>query len=142
MHPQVFATRVATFSAAHRLYNKKLTEEENIRLFGKCSNYNGHGHNFKMEVTVFGDVDPITGMVMNSKELMDIIQTKVLNLVDHKNLDLDVSYFRENDLVSTSENIVVFIWKCLRPSIDIKLGLEVKLYETEQNIFYYRGDEQ
>lgn len=140
MHPRVQVTRVATFSAAHRLFNRHLTEEENARLFGKCAGINGHGHNFKMEVTVFGEVDPTTGMVVNSTELKQIIQTKVLNLLDHKNLDLDVSYFRDEGVVSTSENVVVFIWRCLRPSIDTKLGLEVRLHETENNIFCYRGD--
>ncbi|KAL5960877.1 6-pyruvoyl tetrahydrobiopterin synthase [Taenia solium] len=140
MNPWVYVTRVATFSAAHRLYNTGLNEEENIRIFGKCAGVNGHGHNFKMEVTVFGEVDPVTGMVLNSTKLKHIIQANVLNLVDHKNLDLDVKYFRETNLVSTSENIVVFIWRCLRSSIDSKMGLEVRLYETENNIFYYRGD--
>ncbi|VDM16047.1 unnamed protein product [Hydatigera taeniaeformis] len=140
MNPRVYVTRVETFSAAHRLFNTRLDEEENIRIFGKCAGENGHGHNFKIEVTVLGEVNPITGMVLNSSELRHIIQTNVLNIIDHKNLDLDVKYFREANLVSTSENIVIFIWKCLRSAIDPKLTLEVKLYETESNIFCYRGD--
>ncbi|EUB57215.1 6-pyruvoyl tetrahydrobiopterin synthase [Echinococcus granulosus] len=140
MNPRVYVTRVETFSAAHRLFNTSLDKEENTRIFGRCAGENGHGHNFKMEVTVFGEVSPVTGMVIDLKKLKRIIQTNVLNLVDHKNLDLDVKYFRETNLVSTSENIAVFIWRSLRSSIDSKMDLEVKLYETESNIFCYRGD--
>ncbi|VDD83965.1 unnamed protein product [Mesocestoides corti] len=140
MSPRVSLKRVATFSAAHRLFNKNLTETENIQLYGKCANANGHGHNYKIEVTVLGEINPVTGMVMNLRDLKRIIQTEVLDVVDHKHLDLDVGYFRESAMVSTAENIVVFIWRRLRPNIDPGLDLEVTLHETESNIFCYRGN--
>ncbi|VDO04829.1 unnamed protein product [Rodentolepis nana] len=140
MCPRVSVTRVEHFSAAHRLFNPKLSKEENEDIFGKCAGENGHGHNFQLEVTVCGEVDPITGMVINLNTLKRIIDTFVMTPLDHKNVDKDVDYFRDNGVVSTSENIVVFIWKSLRPHIDLKLDLEVKLHETCKNIFTYRGD--
>ncbi|VDL56511.1 unnamed protein product [Hymenolepis diminuta] len=140
MSPRVSVTRIEHFSAAHRLFNPKLSKEENERIFGKCAGENGHGHNFQVEVTVYGEVDPTTGMVINLNNLKGIINTHVIEPLDHKNVDKDVDHFRDNGVVSTSENIVVFIWNCLRPHIDSKLELEVKLHETCKNTFIYRGD--
>lgn len=133
-------TRVEYFCAAHRLFNSNFSKEENEKIFGKCAGENGHGHNFKVEVTVCGEVDPTTGMVINLNDLKQIISTRCMCLLDHKNIDKDVDYFRDNGVVSTSENIVVFVWKCLRPHIDLKLDLEVKLHETCKNIFTYHGE--
>ena len=88
---------------------KSLSNEENLKLFGKCNNPNGHGHNYKVVVTVHGEVDPVTGMVMNLTDLKEYIEEAIMKPLDHKNLDLDVLYF--TDIVSTTENVAVYIWK-------------------------------
>ncbi|KAA3677392.1 6-pyruvoyltetrahydropterin/6-carboxytetrahydropterin synthase [Paragonimus westermani] len=113
---------------------------ENRHTFDKCNNSNGHGHNYKLEVTLFGPVDPKTGMVMNLTELHSVIQRNVLDFVDHKNLDKDVNYFRDNSVVSTTENLAVFIWNQLLLSIPRTVLHEVKLWETDKNVITYRGD--
>ncbi|KAM7541226.1 hypothetical protein Aperf_G00000030560 [Anoplocephala perfoliata] len=140
MSPRVSVTRVEYFCAAHRLFTTKLSREENEQFFGKCAGENGHGHNFKVEVTVCGEVDPTTGMVINLNDFKQVINANCIDLLDHKNIDKDVEYFRDNGVVSTSENIVIFIWNRIRPHIDSKLDLEVKLHETCKNIFTYRGE--
>lgn len=140
MSPKVSVTRVEHLSAAHRLFNPKLSKEQNESIFGKCAGENGHGHNFQVEITVRGEVDPVTGMVINLTDLKAIIETYVMEPLDHKNIDKDVAYFRDNSIVSTSENIVIFIWDSLRPYIDSKLDLEVRLHETCKNIFTYNGN--
>lgn len=142
--PKVYLTRRETFSAAHRLHSVHLSENDNLQIFSKCNNPNGHGHNYVLEVTVVGHVDPQTGMVMNITDLKKLIQSQVLDLVDHKHLDFDVEYFRRSQLVSTTENLAVFIWK----QLDIPLKeqynhvqlFEIKIYETEKNIIVYRGE--
>ncbi|CAF1263545.1 unnamed protein product [Adineta ricciae] len=111
--PKVYLTRRETFSASHRLHSANLSDNENILLYNKCNNPNGHGHNYVLEVTVVGHIDPKTGMVMNISDLKVLIQTHVLDLVDHKHLDLDMDYFRTKNLVSTTENLAVFIWEQL-----------------------------
>ncbi|CAF1010358.1 unnamed protein product [Adineta steineri] len=109
--PKVYLTRRETFSTAHRLHSSYLSDEDNMRIFDKCNNPNGHGHNYVLEVTVFGHVDARTGMVMNIADLKYLIQEHVLKFVDHKHLDKDVDYFRETKTVSTTENLAVFIWQ-------------------------------
>ncbi|KAF8563515.1 hypothetical protein P879_09936 [Paragonimus westermani] len=135
-----YLTRIEHFSACHRLHSLHLTDTENRHTFGKCNNPNGHGHNYKLEVTLFGPVDPKTGMVMNLTELNSVIQRNVLDFVDHKNLDKDVDYFRDNSVVSTTENLAVFIWNQLLLSIPRTVLHEVKLWETDKNVITYRGD--
>ena len=103
MAPVVYISRAESFSACHRLHSKELSDEENQTMFGKCNNPNGHGHNYKVEVIVRGGVHPITGMVINLTDLKKYIHEAVMEPMDHKNLDLDVEYFR--DTVSTAENI-------------------------------------
>lgn len=126
------------FSACHRLHIPLLSEEENRQLFGKCNNPNGHGHNYKVEVTVRGGVDPINGMVMNLVTLKNCINRCIIDVLDHKNIDKDVSYF--SNVVSTAENIAVFIWKQLEQEISKELLYEVKVHETEKNVVYFRGE--
>lgn len=92
---KTFVGRVAYFSAAHRLYSDKLSADENKVIFGKCSSENGHGHNYRVEVTLRGEVDRITGMIANLSEVSAIIQD-VVETVDHRNLDRDIDYFREH----------------------------------------------
>jgi 6-pyruvoyltetrahydropterin/6-carboxytetrahydropterin synthase len=144
LRPKVYLTRRETFSACHRLHSIHLSENDNIQIFSKCNNPNGHGHNYVLEVTVVGHIDSKTGMVMNISDLKNLIQIHVLDLVDHKNLDLDVEYFRKNNLVSTTENLVVFIWEQLFSNLKQQYNnvqlYEIKLYETEKNIVVYRGE--
>lgn len=123
------------FNAAHRLHNPSLSEAENDRLFGKCNNPNFHGHNYELEVKVVGEVDPVTGYVVDTKILSDVIKTNVLQKFDHKNLNLDVPHFK--DVNPTAENIAVVIWNILRPLLDPNLSLTIRLYETERNYVEY-----
>ena len=123
--------RVEHFNAAHRLHNPEWSEEMNQAVFGKCNNPNYHGHNYNLEVGVLGEVDPKTGYVYDLKLLSDLIEEKILNRFDHKNLNLDVEEFK--DLNPTAENIVVVIHNLLRSEIDEKYDLKIKLYETERN---------
>ena len=139
--PKVYLTRRETFSAAHRLHSMHLSDTENLQIFSKCNNPNGHGHNYVLEVTIVGHIDSNTGMVMNITDLKGLIQKHVLDLVDHKHLDFDVEYFREKKLVSTTENLAVFIWKQLASYLKQNVQLyEIKIYETEKNIVVYRGE--
>lgn len=134
----IYLTRRETFAAAHRLFKAELSDEENFNLFGKCSNPNWHGHNYTLEVTVAGDPDPNTGFVLDIKALKEIIHKSVISKVDHKNLNLDTDFMR--GLIPTSENIVTAIWKQLVDKIPSGKLYSVKLYETENNYFEYRGE--
>lgn len=134
----IYLTRRETFAAAHRLFKAELSDEENFNLFGKCSNPNWHGHNYTLEVTVAGDLDPNTGFVLDIKALKEIIHKYVISKVDHKNLNLDTDFMR--GLIPTSENIVTAIWKQLVDKIPSGKLYSVKLYETENNYFEYRGE--
>ncbi|XP_059386098.1 6-pyruvoyl tetrahydrobiopterin synthase-like [Carassius carassius] len=133
-----FITRVQSFSACHRLHSKSLSDEENKRIFGKCNNPNGHGHNYTVEVTVRGKIDKKTGMVMNLTDLKEFIEEAIMKPLDHKNMDLDVPYFA--DVVSTTENLSVFIWESLEKLLPPDSLHEIKIYETDKNIVVYRGD--
>ena len=134
----VYITRRETFAAAHRLYKDGLSDEENLKLFGKCSNPNWHGHNYTLEVVVAGEVNPATGFIMDLKELKEIIKTHVISKVDHKNLNIDTDFMK--GLNPTSENIVIAIWDQLKDKIPAGKLYAVKLYETENNYFEYRGE--
>jgi len=134
---KVTVHRKAHFNAAHRLFNKSWSDEKNIEVFGKCSNPNYHGHNYELVVSVTGDVDQETGMVVDLKILQKMIYEKIEKAFDHKNLNLDVVYFR--DKIPTAENIVVVIWDILRKELLAHLELEVTLYETPRNFVTYKG---
>ncbi|XP_069050591.1 6-pyruvoyl tetrahydrobiopterin synthase [Lepisosteus oculatus] len=133
-----YITRVESFSACHRLHSNSLSAEENKRIFGKCNNPNGHGHNYKVEITVRGKIDPETGMVMNLTDLKHYIEEAVMKPLDHKNLDKDVPYFA--NAVSTTENLAVFIWDSLVKLLPQNALYEVKIHETDKNIVVYRGE--
>ena len=135
---KVTVSRRAHFNAAHRLFVKDWSDEKNMEVFGVCSNSNYHGHNYELIVDVTGDVDPITGMVIDLKDLKDIIKGEIEDILDHKNLNLDVDYF--NKVVPTAENICIFIWESLRPKIEINKDLEITLYETPRNFVKYNGN--
>lgn len=134
----VYITRRETFAAAHRLFKPGLSDEENFELFGKCSNPQWHGHNYTLEVVVSGKTDPETGFVMDLKELKKIIHKNVIDKVDHKNLNLDTDFMK--GIIPTSENICIAIWKQLQDNIPAGKLYAVKLYETENNYFEYRGE--
>ncbi|XP_008259579.2 6-pyruvoyl tetrahydrobiopterin synthase isoform X2 [Oryctolagus cuniculus] len=131
-------SRLVSFSASHRLHSNSLSNEENLKLFGKCNNPNGHGHNYKVVVTVHGEIDPVTGMVMNLTELKKYMEEAILKPLDHKNLDLDVPYF--TGVVSTTENVAVYIWENLQKLLPVGVLYKVKVYETDNNIVVYKGE--
>ncbi len=134
----IYITRRETFAAAHRLFKDGLSDEENLKLFGKCSSPNWHGHNYTLEVVVAGEVNPATGFVLDLKELKEIIRENVISKVDHKNLNIDTDFMK--GLNPTSENIVMAIWKQLEDKIPAGKLYSIKLYETENNYFEYRGE--
>ena len=135
---RVTVSRNAHFNAAHRLYRKDWTDEQNNTVFGKCNNPNFHGHNYELIVSVTGDIDPQTGYVIDIKILKDIIADEVEVPFDHKNLNLDVPEFA--DLNPTAENIVVVIWNRIRRRIESTMDIEVVLYETPRNFVTYKGN--
>ncbi len=134
---KVKVSRKAHFNAAHRLYNKSWDDAKNDEVFGKCNNPNFHGHNYELIVSVTGNIDPVTGYVMDMKTLKDLIKEKIEDAFDHKNLNLQVPEFES--LNPTAENIVVVIWNKLRPHIASQNELEVILYETPRNFVTYTG---
>jgi len=127
--------RRAQFNAAHRLHNDNWSSEKNNEIFGKCNNPNFHGHNYIVEVKVIGEVDPDTGYVLDAKILKQIINRKIIDKYDHKNLNLDVPDFK--NLIPTAENIARVIFDNIRISLSNDLELKIKLYETENNIVVY-----
>jgi len=131
MNQLVSVFREEHFNAAHRLHNPAWSDAENQRIFGKCNLPHYHGHNYDLIVKVTGEIDPDTGYVIDMKVLSDIINEKVLNRFDHRNLNEDVSEFK--GLNPTAENIVIVIYNLLRPSISEHLSLQIRLYETPRN---------
>ena len=129
--------RKAHFNAAHRLFNPNWSDEKNQEVFGKCNNPNYHGHNYDLEVSVRGEIDPETGYVIDLSVLKDLIKEHVENRYDHKNLNLDTEDFK--NLNPTAENIAAVIWKRLRAVISSDLELKVRLYETERNFVECEG---
>ena len=132
---KIAIVRCEHFNAAHRLHNKNWSEEKNKKVFGKCNNPNYHGHNYELEVKVIGACDEETGYVIDTKILSDLIKDKILNIFDHKNLNLDTIEFE--NLNPTAENIAIVIYNILRVEIDTKLELKIKLYETPRNYVEY-----
>jgi 6-pyruvoyltetrahydropterin/6-carboxytetrahydropterin synthase len=134
---RVTVSRKAHFNAAHRLYRKDWSMEQNEAVFGLCNNPNYHGHNYELVVSVTGEIDPETGFVMDVKVLSELIKEHIELAFDHKNLNLDVKEFE--DLNPTAEHIAVVIWNKLRPYIPNANELEVVLYETPRNFVTYKG---
>ncbi|XP_012280556.1 6-pyruvoyl tetrahydrobiopterin synthase [Orussus abietinus] len=137
--PVVYLTRKESISACHRLHSDALSDTENLNLYGKCNNLWGHGHNYTVEVTVRGPVNPVTGMVMNISDLKIYMKNVLGDRLDHKNLDKDVLHFKS--IVSTTENLAIYVFNELKlqmPNPD--LLYEVKIYETEKNVVIYRGE--
>ena len=134
---KVTVSRRAHFNAAHRLYRPDWSFEKNQEIFGKCNNPNFHGHNYELIVSVTGNVDPETGYVIDMKILADVIQAKVEDYMDHKNLNLDVEEFKT--LIPTAEHIAFVIYNRIKPELPSMLELEVTLYETPRNFVTYKG---
>ncbi|HSR69473.1 MAG TPA: 6-pyruvoyl tetrahydrobiopterin synthase family protein [Acidobacteriota bacterium] len=134
----VYLTRRAVFAASHRLHSSQLSQEENRRLFGKCNHPNGHGHNYVIEVTVKGAVDPDTGIVFNLTDLKAAIEKAVMEPMDHRNLNQDLPEFA--DLNPTAENIALVCWNRLQDLLPPGLLHEVLIRETENNFAVYRGE--
>ncbi len=135
----IYIQRREKFCAAHKLWNEKWDAETNVKIFGKCSNPNYHGHNFDLLVTVKGEIDPETGFVMNLFELKKILKANIIDKIDHKNLNLDVDFMAGK--LTSSENLAVAIWDILAPIIKSKNAILhcVRLAETDNNIIEYYG---
>jgi 6-pyruvoyltetrahydropterin/6-carboxytetrahydropterin synthase len=127
------------FAASHRLHTNRLSEEENARVFGKCANPYGHGHNYVLEVNVSGTVDPATGMIANLAELDNFVEREVIEVVDHRSLNEDVAAFR--DVVPTTENLCIEIFERLKRFPRAKLE-RVRVQETANNSFEYDGNQK
>lgn len=132
---RVSVFRKEHFNAAHRLHNDAWDEATNDKVFGKCNNPHFHGHNYELIVKLTGETDPATGYVMDMKILSDLINEKIIDRFDHKNLNEDTTEFK--NLNPTAENIAVVIYNLLRPGVDAKLDMQVRLYETERNFVEY-----
>ena len=135
----VHITRRERFTAAHRLFRPEWTDEKNTEIFGGCANPNWHGHNYELFVTVKGNVDPTLGYVMNLKDLSRILRSRVIDKLDHRNLNVDVDFLK--DVMTSTENVAVAIWNQIEPELR-ELGVQlhcVKLVETENNYVEYFG---
>ncbi|MDN6280303.1 MAG: 6-carboxytetrahydropterin synthase [Psychroflexus sp.] len=135
--PKVTVHRQAHFNAAHRLHREDWDEAKNKAVFGKCNNPHYHGHNYKLIVSVTGEIDPETGFVIDLKELKEIIKADVEEAFDHKNLNIQVEEFR--NLNPTAENIAVVIYNRIKPSLSSQHELEITLYETPRNFVTYKA---
>jgi 6-pyruvoyltetrahydropterin/6-carboxytetrahydropterin synthase len=141
--PKVYVTRTIEFNAAHRLFNPKFSEEMNTRVYGKCANKYGHGHNYQLEITLGGTVDPETGYLFDLKELKKILEEEVTARFDHRHLNHDVPELE--GLVPTTETLAVLIWDILEERIaaidNREISLQaVKLHETGKNSVSYLGE--
>jgi 6-pyruvoyltetrahydropterin/6-carboxytetrahydropterin synthase len=141
MNRKIYITRKEHFNAAHKLYRPDWSEEKNFEVFGKCSNKNWHGHNFDLYVTVKGIPDPDTGFVIDLKLMSSIIKEKVIEKLDHKNLNEDVDFM--SGVMASTENLAFAIWDILFKEFDNGNTCQlhcVKLYETERNFVEYYGE--
>ncbi|MBL4643162.1 MAG: 6-carboxytetrahydropterin synthase [Flavobacteriaceae bacterium] len=136
--PRVTAHRKAHFNAAHRLFNPEWDDAKNAKVFGKCSNPHFHGHNYDLTISVTGEIDPVTGFVMDLSILRELIKSEIEEAFDHKNLNIEVEEFK--NLNPTVENIAVVIYNKLRAKIRTSLELGVTLYETPRNYVTYSGE--
>lgn len=135
MGKKVAIFRREHFNAAHRLFNADWDDKKNMEVFGKCALPNYHGHNYELIVKIVGVPDEKTGYVMDLKKLSDLIEEKVTERFDHKNLNLDTEEFK--NLNPTAENIAIVIYEILRPYIDKEKDLQIRLYETPRNFVEY-----
>ena len=137
--PRVKVSRRLHFSAAHRLFRPDWDDARNREVFGLCSNENWHGHNYELDVTVEGEIDPETGFVLDLKVLRDMVEERVVRDVDHRNLNLDVPWLEGAN--PTTENLVVAIWRRLVDALPEGVRLvRLVLWETPRNYVEYSGD--
>jgi 6-pyruvoyltetrahydropterin/6-carboxytetrahydropterin synthase len=136
--PKIELGRRYKFAASHRLHSAQLSEEENCRVYGKCNNPHGHGHNYVVEIALSGTVDPATGMIVNLADLDGYVEQEVIEVFDHKSLNEDVPAFR--DVVPTTENVCKEIYQRLKRFPKAKLE-RVRVEETSNNAFEYAGEE-
>ncbi|HEV3317005.1 MAG TPA: 6-carboxytetrahydropterin synthase [Candidatus Angelobacter sp.] len=134
----VYLTRKAEFSASHLYHNPELSPEENKRIFGKCNNPHGHGHNYTLEVTVKGQVDQRSGFVVDLKELKEIMNREVIEAVDHRFLNKEVAEFK--DRIPTTENLAITIWGWLKPKLSVAALHRIRVYETPDLFVDYYGE--
>ncbi len=134
----ILLTRKATFSASHYYWSEQLSDEENLRIFGKCANRNGHGHNYTLEVTVAGEVDPVSGFVVDLKELKEVMNRQVVDVYDHRHLNLEVEEFKH--MIPTSENLAIAIWKRLEHHIVGAKLHRIRIYEMPDLFSDYYGE--
>ena len=135
---RVRVSRKAHFNAAHRLFNPEWSDEKNLEVFGKCSNPNYHGHNYVLETWIEGEIDPEMGYVIDLKKLKELVNEEVGERLDHRNLNLDCPEFKE--LKPSAENIALVIYNLLRPKLESKYKLVIRLWETENNVVEYNGE--
>ncbi len=134
----ILLTRKAEFSAAHYYWNDSFSAEENERVFGKCANRNGHGHNYTLEVTVAGEIDPVTGFVVDLKELKAILEREVVGVYDHRHLNLEIPEFKT--VIPTTENIAVAVWRRLEGKIPHAKLHRVRVYEMADLFADFYGE--
>jgi 6-pyruvoyltetrahydropterin/6-carboxytetrahydropterin synthase len=134
----ILLTRKADFSAAHFYWNPAWSEEENLRVFGKCANREGHGHNYTLEVTVAGEIDPVSGFVVDLKQLKDIMEQEVVSVYDHRHLNHEVAEFATT--IPTTENIAIAIWRRLEGKIPNAKLYRVRVYEMADLFADYMGE--
>lgn len=134
----VYLTRKAEFSASHYYHNPEFTPEENQRIFGKCNNPHGHGHNYTLEVTVKGNVDQRSGFVVDLKELKEIMNREVIDAMDHRFLNKEVADFQ--DQIPTTENLAISIWRRLQPKLNLAELHRVRVYETPDLFVDFYGE--
>jgi 6-pyruvoyltetrahydropterin/6-carboxytetrahydropterin synthase len=134
----VYLTRKAEFSASHYYHNPEFTPEENQRIFGKCNNPHGHGHNYTLEVTVKGNIDQRSGFVVDLKELKEIMNREVIDAMDHRLLNKEVAEFK--DQIPTTENLAISIWRRLQPKLNLAELHRVRVYETPDLFVDFYGE--
>jgi 6-pyruvoyltetrahydropterin/6-carboxytetrahydropterin synthase len=134
----VYLTRKAEFSAAHYYHNPEFSPAENQRIFGKCNNPNGHGHNYTLEVTVKGQVDPRSGFVVDLKQLKDVMNREVIDALDHRFLNHEVAEFKH--AIPTTENLAIAIWNRLRTKLETSELHRIRVYETPDLFVDYYGE--
>jgi 6-pyruvoyltetrahydropterin/6-carboxytetrahydropterin synthase len=134
----IYLTRKAEFSASHHYHNPEFSAEENQRVFGKCNNPNGHGHNYTLEVTVKGEVDPKSGFVVDLKQMKEIMNREVIDAMDHRYLNKEVPEFARQ--IPTTENIAIAVWKRLEPKLQVAKLHRVRVYEMQDLFVDYYGE--
>lgn len=135
----IYLTRKTEFSASHHYHNPEFSAEENQRIFGKCNNPNGHGHNYTLEVTVKGEIDPTSGFVVDLKEMKEIMNREVVDAMDHRYLNKEVPEFAKQ--IPTTENIAIAIWKRLEPKLRVAKLHRVRVYEMQDLFVDYYGEQ-